>query len=161
MKSEDQTFQERVEREQSAHTEKDVLSESCRIKERFSHIECYPSRKCLYSEMDGYVNECTNKKILDLGCGYGEQSLIYLKHGAMVCGIDISPKYIDHATNTALSSGFSRDSFVFKVMDAHILEFEENTFDVVIGYGNCITLIMTSLYRRFVVFSSQAVVRCL
>ena len=135
MKFEDQTFQARVERERAAHTEKDVLAESCRLKGRFNHIECYPSRKRLYSEMDGYVNECANKKILDLGCGYGEQSLIYLKRGAMVCGIDISPKHIDHATHAALSSGFSRDRFVFKVMDAHILEFEENTFDVVIGYG--------------------------
>jgi len=133
VKFEDQTFQARVERERAMHTEKDVLAESCRLKGRFNHIECYPSRKRLYSEMDGYMNECANKKILDLGCGYGEQSLIYLKRGAMVCGIDISSKHIDHATHAALSSGFSGDSFLFKVMDAHILEFEEKTFDVVSG----------------------------
>ncbi|MDM8548999.1 class I SAM-dependent methyltransferase [Desulfobacterales bacterium HSG2] len=135
MSSGNQLFQERVEREREAHSESDVLAESYKIKEHFYHIRCYPSIKRLYNKMEEYVSEIEGKKILDLGCGFGEQSLTFLKRGAIVYGIDISPNYIDHATQQALTAGFLKDDFSFKVMDAHTLEFENDTFDIVIGYG--------------------------
>ena len=39
-------FRQRVQREQDAHTDNDVLASSYRLKSRFNHIWTYPSRRC-------------------------------------------------------------------------------------------------------------------
>jgi len=128
-------LQERVKREYQAHTGNDVLAESYRLKDRFSHIWCYPSRNILFSQINNIVSEMDNKTVLDYGCGRGESSLRYLTHGAIVQGIDISPTYISEASRKAEEGGFSPKRFHFHVMDAHQLDFDNETFDLVIGEG--------------------------
>lgn len=129
-------FNERVERELVSHTEKDVLGESYKLKNKFSHIWTYPSRVRLFSVMDELSKETKGKVVLDYGCGRGIESVKYLENGAKkVIGIDISPIYIEHAKNMAIEKGFESDSFEFIAMDAHKLLFEDEMFDLVIGCG--------------------------
>ncbi len=126
----------RVEREQEAHDEYDVLAENARIKNRFPHLEIYPSLKILLDEVHTHSSGLSGKTVLDYGCGRGEESLNYLEHGAeKVYGIDISIRYIEHAAMNAGRAGYPEDRYAFHVMDAHKLDFPDSTFDLVIGHA--------------------------
>ena len=129
-------LEKRVEREYQAHANRDVLAENIRIKERYSHIENYPSRRRLVAIISKFASETPNNIILDYGCGRGSNSLKYLQYGARkVYGIDISPGYISNAIELMRQAGYDESLFDFRVMDAHVLNFEENTFDLIIGNG--------------------------
>jgi ubiquinone/menaquinone biosynthesis C-methylase UbiE len=125
----------RVNREFVAHTSSDVLSASYRLKNRFLHIWRYPSRKSINATVDRYLNSVNGKKVLDYGCGRGHLSLNILSRGAHVCGIDISPVYISDAIQTIAQKGYPEYRYSLRVMDAHALEYEDCTFDLVIGEG--------------------------
>ena len=127
------TLEERVNREQKAHTENDVLGESLKLKNRFSHILTYPSYKRLLSQLEMTYLNSKSLKVLDYGCGKGYDSLKFLKSGAKTFGIDISEKYIGSAKQLAKENNFKETDFNFQVMDAHDLKFESNTFDLVVG----------------------------
>lgn len=126
---------ERVERERNAHSVNDVLAESYRLKNRFSHILSYPSRQRLFAKIEAVTCDLNGKLVLDYGCGRGESSLTYLMQGAVVRGIDISPVYVEEANLNAKKSGCPSERYQFLVMDAHALDFEDDTFDVIIGEG--------------------------
>lgn len=125
---------ERVLREQVAHTEDDVLNESYRLKNKFPHIYSYPSRQKLNNTIDEIIENIEGKHILDFGCGNGSESLKYLQNGAITVGIDISSKYIEKCNQEA-SKMFKAENYEFLVMDAHNLTFQNNSFDLVIGNG--------------------------
>ena len=125
----------RVSRERDAHTDRDVLAESYRLKNRFSHIWHYPSRQRLFSEVERLSHNVAGQVVLDYGCGRGESSLKYLTKGATVKGIDISPTYVSDARTKANEAGFSPERYEFLVMDAHQLAFDSESFDLVIGEG--------------------------
>ena len=72
-------LQERVKRELDAHIEKDILANSYRFKNRFSHIWSYPSRKRFDEKLIGYIKDLNMAKVLDCGCGRGDMSLYILK----------------------------------------------------------------------------------
>lgn len=69
-------------------------------------------------------------KILDVGCGAGFFSIILAKEGHKVTGIDITPGMIAMAKQLAKEEQIAVDCLV---MDAEKLEFESNTFDVVVA----------------------------
>lgn len=131
----DEALDARVERERAAHTEDDVLAKSHRLKDRFPHIRHYPSLERLHGEMARLSQAVDGLCVLDLGCGKGERSLELLKHGARVCGIDISVNYVAECEQVALKAGFDPNNFEFRAMDAHRLEYPDNMFDLVIGDG--------------------------
>lgn len=132
----DPILSERVERERLAHTEDDVLARSYALKDRFSHIWTFPSRKRLFARIDAHTRDLRGKTVLDYGCGRGDASLNYLAAGAdRVAGIDISSEYIADADMRAKEAGFEADRYDFRVMDAHSLAFPDASFDFVIGYG--------------------------
>ena len=134
MKRSDQ-LSDRVAREKHAHTEDDIIQKSQDVKDLFSHIMAYPSLLCLKRKMEGYLESVADLQILDLGCGHGEVSHKLLKRGAKIWGIDISSNYIEKARQSAALKGFSASNYDFQVMDAHNLDFDHNTFDVVVGSG--------------------------
>ena len=125
----------RVDRERLAHSEEDVLARSYELKDRFPHIWMYPSRMRLFAVIDDHLSDLRGKRVLDYGCGRGDSSLSYAERGAVVDGIDISSAYVNDATGRASEAGYDHDCIAFHVMDAHELSFEDETFDVVVGYG--------------------------
>ena len=112
-------LKERVEREKAAHTNKDVLAESYKLKERFSHVTQYPSIQRYFEAVESFLRDLKGKTVLDYGCGRGEKSLEYLALGAATYGIDISPVYISDAKEEARKAGYHEDEYSFQVMDAH------------------------------------------
>lgn len=63
----------------------------------------YHQAECFYSVM----GNLKGKRILDIGCGSGDTSLVLAAHGARVLGIDISPKAIESARRRAGKHKFS------------------------------------------------------
>jgi len=76
------------------------------------------------------TNELNNLKILELGSGTGEFSIILAKMGANVTGIDIGPNLVDLSTQTALLNNVTC-KFVGGSIDR--LTFDDCSFDYVIG----------------------------
>jgi ubiquinone/menaquinone biosynthesis C-methylase UbiE len=74
--------------------------------------------------------------ILDYGCGRGDMTLEYLRNGAAkVSAIDISSVYVADGDRKAREEGFAPDRYHFQVMDAHQLDFPDNSFDIVAGWS--------------------------
>jgi len=71
-----------------------------------------------------------NKKVLDIGTGYGDGAHYFLSKGAKeVVGIDNSKMAIVEAKKK-----FSQKESVFEIMDALKLKFPKNCFDVVAAF---------------------------
>lgn len=118
-----------------AHAEHNALVEGYKLKDRFPHIWHFPSRRRFFARMDSYLQDVAGKTILDYGCGRAEKSLKYLEREAVVWGIDISPAHIADANRIAQNAGYPECQFSFHVMDAHDLAFDDDTIDIVVGYG--------------------------
>ncbi|MDD5528808.1 MAG: methyltransferase domain-containing protein [bacterium] len=73
-------------------------------------------------------------KILDLGCGAGLTSVSLLLKGFDVCGIDISEKMLGLAEKNCIKAGLKCKN-VFRQGSVEGLDFEDNTFDVVVAMG--------------------------
>jgi SAM-dependent methyltransferase len=127
---------DRVAREHEAHTERDVLAENGKIKAKFPHLDCYPSKVRLYASMAEITANLHGKTILDYGCGRGIMTLRYLANGAeKVSAIDISEVYVQDVLQQALAAGYAPERCDFRTMDAHKLDFPDASFDYVVGYG--------------------------
>ena len=126
---------ERVARERRAHTEDDVLARSHALKRRFCHVAVSPTMRRCEADFERALSGLAGKRVLDLGCGNGEQSLRLLAAGARVDGIDISGNYIRTAAQAARAAGFDESRWSFRVMDAHRLEFGDASFDLAAGRG--------------------------
>jgi SAM-dependent methyltransferase len=70
-------------------------------------------------------------RVLSLGSGTGDTELLMAPHVGSVTGIDISPRGVEHATQTAGGLGIRNAAFMLADMDSETLERE--SFDVVIG----------------------------
>jgi SAM-dependent methyltransferase len=75
---------------------------------------------------------CRGKRILEYGCGDGSKTAIWDENGAIATGIDISSEGIRKAKEAAERDGTSIEYYV---MDAENLEFENDSFDLVVGTG--------------------------
>lgn len=74
-----------------------------------------------------------DKNVLDIACGKGTTSiLIAKKFGCKVTGIDICPELIEEAKLLARKSKVDH-LIEFKVVDAELLPFNDNEFDVTIA----------------------------
>lgn len=69
------------------------------------------------------------ERVLDIGCGTGEQALFFAKKGAIVAGVDINPKMIGTALEKKKKEGL--DAY-FQGGDATDLPFLDPVFDVVL-----------------------------
>lgn len=72
-----------------------------------------------------------SSRVLSLGSGTGDTELLLAPYVASVTGIDISPRGVEHATQTAAGLGIRNVSFLLAGMDDDSLEPE--SFDIVIG----------------------------
>ncbi|MBN1996053.1 class I SAM-dependent methyltransferase [candidate division KSB1 bacterium] len=80
------------------------------------------------------LNDIRNKRILDIGCGYGFTSVVLAKRGAIVTSIDVSPKMIELTRHNAQFNDVV-DKIEATVMSAQALKFRDDTFDYVVGLG--------------------------
>lgn len=69
-----------------------------------------------------------NKKILDIGCGVGDFSIMFAKMGAQITGIDISKKAIEKAKKRSIKEHFSCDFLVTSIED---MNFPMQSFDII------------------------------
>ncbi len=72
--------------------------------------------------------------VLDIGCGPGTITLgvAEVVHPGEVVGIDINEERLQKATEMASDKGLK--TVTFQAMDTHILDFPDNTFDVVFSH---------------------------
>jgi SAM-dependent methyltransferase len=82
--------------------------------------------------MDYFGHALRGKRILDLGCGYGEAAVFFAKRGADVDAIDISQGMLDLAGKLATENGVSPR---FQRVQAETLPFETGCFDCIFGNG--------------------------
>mgnify|MGYP006292796437 CR=1 FL=1 len=88
------------------------------------------SHKYFYSQLQ----EVEHKRILDIGCGYGFTSVNLAKRGAVLSSIDISPKMIELTIRNAVFNHVD-DKITAEIMSAQNMQFKDNTFDYVVGFG--------------------------
>ena len=81
-------------------------------------------------ELVKHMEGKTNLRILDIGCGAGFFSIILSELGHTVMGIDITPNMIEESKLLAQSVGSTAQ---FAVMDAENLDFDDNTFDIIVA----------------------------
>ena len=79
----------------------------------------------------GSVKDC---RVLDYGCGQGEESTYLAKMGAHVTAIDISPVGIELTTERAKLNGVG-DRVNAMLMRCDPTEFPSESFDVIHGFG--------------------------
>jgi ubiquinone/menaquinone biosynthesis C-methylase UbiE len=73
-----------------------------------------------------------DKKILDIGCGFGFRTVGIAKSGASeVIGIDLEHERIQEAVEYSRQQGMQNTEFYF--MDAASLEFEDQKFDILLA----------------------------
>ncbi|MFW9875138.1 MAG: class I SAM-dependent methyltransferase [Candidatus Thorarchaeota archaeon] len=77
------------------------------------------------------LGDVKNKKILDVGCGIGSLSFYLAKRGANVVGIDLSKNLIEFCKMEAKKKELTIE---FKEMNAQIPEFEDESFDIIVGF---------------------------
>lgn len=70
-----------------------------------------------------------NRKILDLGCGYGRITIPLAKQGYHIEGIDITPSFINLAREDAKKS---KVKIRFKIGDIRELPYKEKSFNVLL-----------------------------
>jgi len=111
--------------------------------EKASDQEAVASNKKFYSITRGNQNHIkkwllkrisNGKKFLDYCCGEGEISIFLAKNGANATGIDISDVSIKIAKENAITHKL-KNKPTFLIMDGENLEFNDNTFDVIICSG--------------------------
>ena len=85
--------------------------------------------------LDWFKRNCRGKKVLDLCCGNGEDSIYLAKEcQAEVVGCDLSDVSISNCQKLAEAQGVS-DRAKFEIEDAENLSYPDNSFDFVTEYG--------------------------
>jgi ubiquinone/menaquinone biosynthesis C-methylase UbiE len=79
-----------------------------------------------------YLVNCDlkDKKVLVVGCGFGDDALRLAKLGAKVSAFDLSPDSLNIAKALASREGLD---IAFEEMPAEKLQYEDNTFDYIVS----------------------------
>ncbi|MCS6813888.1 MAG: class I SAM-dependent methyltransferase [Cyanobacteria bacterium] len=75
-----------------------------------------------------HLGDVTGKRLLDLGCGAGENSVYFALQGAQCTAADYSPGMVEVAQRLAQANGVTIEGAVINAMD---LDFPDNSFDIV------------------------------
>jgi SAM-dependent methyltransferase len=87
----------------------------------------------IQQEAEAFVGRLELKpgmKVLDVGCGTGNQSLPAARTGAMVTGVDIAPNLLEQAAKRAQEESLN---IRFQEADVEALPFGDGEFDVVMS----------------------------
>ena len=85
----------------------------------------YPKEYCFR-----LLGDLAGKRILDVGCGEGEDAMILAKLGARVTGLDVSPAAVELARQRAAINGVS-DLAEFVCAPLNAANLPERSFDVI------------------------------
>ena len=99
---------------------------NCYISSEFASFRKEAWKKQLLQHFDGKKN----RKVLDIGTGPGFFACILSEEGQQVTAIDRSEGMLSHARNNAKHLGVNPE---FLAMDVNQLEFEEESFDVIVS----------------------------
>jgi SAM-dependent methyltransferase len=80
------------------------------------------------------MGELDGRRLLDYGCGQGEEAIYFAKLGARVTAIDVSPVGVELTGRRAAHNAVA-DRVDARVMNAVPTEFPAESFDVVHGHG--------------------------
>ena len=96
-------------------------------KEFFEEIEVYRYEKLAY--LPGLIKfeNFEGQRVLDVGCGVGNDLSRFAKAGAHVVGIDLAPHSIELARNNFRYRNLDGE---FSVMNGEALDFDDNSFDL-------------------------------
>jgi len=75
------------------------------------------------------IGDVKEERVLEIGCGGGQNSIVLAKKGAIVSGIDFSNNQITYAKQLAKKEGVKVDFHVGNMQD--LSRFPDNTFDLV------------------------------
>ena len=93
----------------------------------------YDFNKPVKEFFNNIVNKnVSGKKILELGCGMGTNTIAISEKGADATGIDISLEAISRAKNTAQKQNNNVQYYEMAVED---MSFDEHSFDKIFGSG--------------------------
>lgn len=101
-------------------------------KEFFDDVERfrYSTQPFMHDLME--FNGFRKKKLLEVGCGLGTDLLQFARRGAIVTGVDLTPRGIELVRKRFAMEGLSVDA---RVADAEQLPFDDETFDAVYSFG--------------------------
>lgn len=94
----------------------------------FQETEEYRFEKLHYLPKLVDFNGFAGQRVLDLGCGVGNDLSRFAKGGAQVVGVDLAPHSIELAKRNFEQRGLTGE---FHVMNGEKMEFDDNSFDVV------------------------------
>ncbi|HMO56050.1 MAG TPA: class I SAM-dependent methyltransferase [Roseiflexaceae bacterium] len=80
------------------------------------------------------IDRPAGARILDLGCGDGENTLYFAERGAQICAIDISAGQVGVTRQRVARAGYSAQVSV-QQMSGEYLGFADGTFDYVFGHS--------------------------
>lgn len=81
------------------------------------------------------LNDLVGKRVLDIGCGDGRNSILLAKLGASVTGIDISPRSIEIARHKAAVNEVSdAANFICSPLEEAVMQ--SGSYDVI--WGDCV-----------------------
>ncbi len=75
-----------------------------------------------------HLGDVTGKRLLDLGCGAGENSVYFSLKGAHCVATDYSPGMVEKALSLATAHGVEIEA---RTMNALEIDFPDNSFDIV------------------------------
>ncbi len=122
---------DRIERERDFHNRRFSATEPEQMRNRVSIVT-----KVALDETYRTIGAlCVGREVLEYGCGQGEGSLLVAgKYGAgAVFGIDISDVAVEQARRHAANDGITNVEFA--VMNAEAMDFEDDAFDLIFGFG--------------------------
>ena len=125
---------ERLEREKSFHDDRFQEEQDPRSKSVGVSMTRIATQAALNKTYDAIRRNSAGKRVLDYGCAKGETSRILAKYGAeYINAIDISTVAIEQAKQIADQAGITNATF--QAMNAEVLEFSDQSFDLVCGFG--------------------------
>jgi 2-polyprenyl-3-methyl-5-hydroxy-6-metoxy-1,4-benzoquinol methylase len=105
-----------------------IASHEVGTPEFFAETERYRFEKLHYLPRLVDFGAYRGQTLLDVGCGLGNDLSRFARGGAVVTGIDLSPRAIELATRNFTQRGLHGQ---FHVMNGEALEFPDASFDVV------------------------------
>jgi SAM-dependent methyltransferase len=97
-------------------------------KDFFEEIESYRFEKLAYLPRLVNFAGYAGRRVLDVGCGVGNDLSRFARHGAEVVGVDLAPRSIEFARTNFRQRDLAGE---FHVMNGEQLGFSDDSFDVV------------------------------